>query len=88
MDSEVMIESENNPELLTKTTPILKSIENKDVENRTKCQQKEEKKGVFNRQWLLDPQLGSFLQEYKLDSTEALSIACNEPFLIHYGGKK
>ena len=48
---------------------------------------KKKKKDVFNPQWLLHSQLGSFLREYKLNSTNVLCIACNEPFSMHYGGK-
>ncbi|CAF4512949.1 unnamed protein product [Rotaria sp. Silwood2] len=87
MDSEIIIESENNHESSITTTPILKSNENKNVEVAPSVCEKKKKKGVFNPQWLLDSHLSSFLREYKLDSTKVLCIACNEPFSIHYGGK-
>ena len=86
MDGEIRIESENNPQCLPKTTPILKSTENKDEET-VPSASKKKKKGVSNPQWLFDSQLGSFLREYEPNSTKVLCIACNEPFSIHYGGK-
>ncbi|CAF3419124.1 unnamed protein product [Rotaria sp. Silwood2] len=89
MESEIIIENENNHESLITTTPIRKSNENKNVEAvavPSACEKKK-KKGVFNPQWLLDSHLGSFLREYKPDSTKVLCIACNESFSIHYGGK-
>ncbi|CAF4653234.1 unnamed protein product [Rotaria socialis] len=92
MDSEIIIEddnddNDNNHEESIPTTPVLKSNENKNVKAASNTCEKKKKKGVFNLQWLLDSQLGSFLREYKPDSTKALCIACNEKFSIHYGGK-
>ncbi|CAM4985979.1 unnamed protein product [Rotaria socialis] len=92
MDSEIIIEddnddNDNNHEESIPTTPVLKSNENKNVKAASNTCEKKKKKGVLNLQWLLDSQLGSFLREYKPDSTKALCIACNEKFSIHYGGK-
>ena len=84
-DSEMMIESENNPERLTKVTPILKSVENKDVESVTSSIKKEKAKDILNPQWLLDSQCRSFSLEYRPDSNKVLCVACNEPFSIRYG---
>ena len=82
-----MIESENNLERLTKTTPILKSIENEDMETVRSASEKKKKRALLIHNGYLITNLDHFC-EYKPDSTKVLCIACNEPFSMHYGGKR
>ncbi|CAF4070121.1 unnamed protein product, partial [Rotaria sp. Silwood1] len=88
MDTEIIIEDENNHENLTTTAPMLQSVQDKTMNAAKDTDGKKRNKGVFNPQWLLDVKFRSFLREYKPDPTKVVCIACNEQFSIHYGGKK
>ncbi|CAF3864658.1 unnamed protein product [Rotaria sp. Silwood1] len=87
MDTEIIIEDENNHENLTTTAPMLQSVQDKTMDAAKDTDGKKRKKGVFNPQLLLDVKFRSFLREYKPDPTEVVCIACNEQFSIHHGGK-
>ncbi|CAF1253408.1 unnamed protein product, partial [Rotaria sordida] len=77
---------ETDREQLITRSPILKSNENKNIEAVLGAYQKI-KKGMFNSQWLLNPQFASFLRQYKPDSAKVLCIASNEHFSVCDGGK-
>jgi hypothetical protein len=42
---------------------------------------------VFNREWLKISKYQVFFKEYKLDSSQATYVVCNQQFSIHYRRK-
>ncbi|CAF3398349.1 unnamed protein product [Rotaria sp. Silwood1] len=85
LDIEIANDETDREHLIT-TSPILKSNENKNIEDILGAYQKI-KKGMFNSQWLLNSQFASFLQQYKPDSAKVLCIASNKHFSVCDGRK-
>ncbi|CAF1405669.1 unnamed protein product [Adineta ricciae] len=90
MDIEIVIDSkdEDNSQNVATTMPLpLSSTTERKRGKSMEVLGEKKKKGVFNRQWIVDTKFTSFLRECNSDSTKAICIACNDQFSIHHGGK-